>query len=127
MSDALDLVRAHYAASDRGDVEGMLAVLAPGATWTEAAGSPYGGTYVGAEQIIDGVLARIGCDWADFTVTVEELVDGGTAVVALGRYAGTHRSTGQEATARFAHVWHVTDGQVSSFEQIADTAALEPR
>ncbi|MEU4805293.1 nuclear transport factor 2 family protein [Actinosynnema sp. NPDC023587] len=121
---ALEVVRAHYAASDRGDLEGMLAPLAPDATWTEAAGSTYGGTYTGRDAIVANVFQRIGADWASFDVTVAELLDAGDTVVALGSYTGVHRATGKSMTARFTHVWRVADGRVTGFEQVADTALI---
>ncbi|CCH30714.1 nuclear transport factor 2 family protein [Actinosynnema sp. NPDC047251] len=121
---ALDVVRAHYAASDRGDLDGMLAPLAPDASWTEAAGSTYGGTYVGRDAIVANVFQRIGADWASFGVSVAELLDAGDTVVALGSYTGVHRATGKGMTARFTHIWRVADGRVTSFEQVADTALI---
>ena len=33
-----DLIRQHYDASDRGDIDGMIAALGPDVRWTEAAG-----------------------------------------------------------------------------------------
>ncbi|MBB5953987.1 hypothetical protein FHS29_000557 [Saccharothrix tamanrassetensis] len=121
---ALEVVRAHYAASDRGDLEGMLAPLAPDASWTEVAGSTYGGTYIGVEAIRANVFHRIGAEWASFTVTVADLFDAGDTVIALGNYTGVHRATGKGMTARFTHIWRVADGRVTSFEQVADTALI---
>ncbi|MFI9814315.1 nuclear transport factor 2 family protein [Saccharothrix variisporea] len=136
---ALDVVRAHYAASERGDLEGMLAVLAPDARWTEAAGSAYGGTYFGVDAIRENVFQRIGAEWVSFSANVSELLDAGDVVVALGEYVGVHRGTGKAMTARFTHVWRVaddrvaegrvtegrvTEGRVTAFEQVADTALI---
>ncbi len=121
---ALDVVRAHYDASARGDLDGMLAVLAPDVRWTEAAGSAYAGTYTGPAAVVDGVFQRIGAEWSSFAADVDELLDAGGTVVALGRYTGTHGATGRSMTARFTHVWRVADGLVVGFEQIADTALI---
>ncbi|MBW4717816.1 nuclear transport factor 2 family protein [Saccharothrix obliqua] len=121
---ALEVVRAHYAASDRGDLDGMLAPLAPDASWTEAAGSTYAGTYVGREAIVANVFQRIGAEWASFEASVAELFEAGDTVIALGAYTGVHRATGKSMTARFTHIWRVADGHVTSFEQVADTALI---
>ncbi|GAA1917687.1 nuclear transport factor 2 family protein [Microbacterium aoyamense] len=120
MSNA-DIVRSHYAASDRGDLEGMLAPLAENVRWTEAAGFPYAGTYVGPQAVAENVFARIQQDWDGFTLTIDEVVDGGDVVVGLGTYAGTNRTTGRAFTARVAHVWRLADGRVMEFEQVTDT------
>ena len=113
-----DIIRAHYAASDRGDIEGMLAPLAADVRWTEAAGFPYAGTYVGPAAVAENVFARIAADWDDYTLAV---VDGGDTVVGIGTYSGTHKGTGRFFAARVAHVWRLEGGEVVAFEQFTDT------
>jgi ketosteroid isomerase-like protein len=120
MSNA-DIIRSHYAASDRGDLDGMLAPLSDTVRWTEAAGFPYAGTYVGPAAVAENVFARIQRDWEGFNVVVDEVIDGGDAVVGVGTYSGTHRETGKAFSARFAHVWHVEDDRVVTFEQVVDS------
>lgn len=120
MSNA-DVIREHYAASDRGDLAGMLAPLAPDAAWTEMAGFPYAGTYHGPDGVRDGVFARIGAEWDGYRFDLEELVDGGDVVVGIGTYSGVYKATGKSMTARVAHVWRLRDGVVVAFEQFADT------
>lgn len=120
----LDVIRAHYAASAAGDLPGMLAPLAADATWTEAAGSPYAGTYVGADAVVANVLGPIQQDWADFAARIDQLVDGGDIIIGLGTYTGTNRATGRPLNARVTHIWRLTDGVVTSFEQIVDSAVM---
>ncbi len=119
------IVADHYAAAARGDLAGMLADLAPDVAWTEMAGSACAGTHVGVQAVIDGVFVVIGRDWADFRFELDRLVDGGTTVVAMGDYSGTHRQTGHPMRARVAHVWDVRDGQVQRFEQFCDTRLMD--
>ncbi len=121
MSTNLDIIKAHYAASDRGDLEGMLAPLADDARWTEMAGFPYAGTYVGPDAVREGVFIRIGTEWDGYTATITELVDGGDTIVGLGEYAGTYKATGEHFSARVAHVWRLAGGKVVAFEQFTDT------
>ncbi|WP_435743440.1 nuclear transport factor 2 family protein [Microbacterium sp. PMB16] len=120
MSNA-DIIRDHYAASVRGDLDGMLAPLAPDVRWTEAAGFPYAGTYVGPDAVSENVFARIQDDWDDYTVAIDEVVDGGDVVVGIGTYSGTHTRTGRFFAARVAHVWRLSGGLVVAFEQFTDT------
>lgn len=121
---AADLIRAHYEAGARGDLEGMLAPLAPDVAWTEAAGFPYAGTYTGPGEVAAGVFGRIAEEWEGYRFDLEELVDGGTTVVGVGTYAGVFRTTGRAMTARVAHVWHVRDERVTRFEQIVDSVPV---
>ena len=123
MSNA-DIIRRHYAASDEGDIAGMLAPLAEDVRWTEAAGFPYAGTYVGPQAVLENVFARIQEDWEGFRLDIDEIVDGGDTVVGLGTYTGTNRRTGRPFEARVAHVWHLDGERVVQFEQIADTAMV---
>jgi len=121
MSTNLDIIRAHYAASDAGDLEGMLAPLADDARWTEMEGFPCAGTYVGPGAVRENVFARIAAEWTTYTATITELVDGGDVIIGLGTYAGTHRATGESFSARVAHVWRLAGGKVVAFEQFTDT------
>ncbi len=116
-----DIIAAHYAANDRGDLDGMLESFAEDISWTEAAGFPYAGTYVGPEAVTAYVFQRIQDDWDDYTVVIDELVDGGDVVVGIGTYSGTHRETGRFFAARVAHVWRLAGGRVVAFEQFTDT------
>ena len=120
MSNA-DIIRAHYAASDRGDLEGMLAPLADDVRWTEAAGFPYAGTYVGPQAVAENVFGRIQDEWDDYTVAIDEVLDAGDSVVGVGTYSGTSKKTGRFFAARVAHVWRLEDGRVTAFEQFCDT------
>ncbi|QIZ98168.1 nuclear transport factor 2 family protein [Leifsonia sp. PS1209] len=119
-----DIIAAHYAASDRGDIDGMLAPLAADARWTEMAGFPYAGTYIGPDEVRAGVFERIGAEWDGYTAAITDLVDGGDTIVGLGTYSGTNRATGRFFEARVAHVWRLADGKVVAFEQFTDTALV---
>jgi len=120
MSNA-DVIRAHYAASDRADIDGMIADFADDIRWTEAAGFPLAGTYVGPQAVVDGVFLALGEEWDDYTLAIDEVIDGGDAVVGIGTYSGTHKRTGRFFAARVAHVWRLSGGRVTAFEQFTDT------
>ena len=121
MRTPYQIVADHYAASARQDLTGMLADVAADVQWTEMAGFPCAGTYVGAQQIIDNVFAVLGRDWDGFSFTLERLIDGGDSVVALGVYRGSFHQTGKAMQARVAHVWQVAQDKVTHFEQFVDT------
>jgi hypothetical protein len=119
------IVAAHYAASDRRDLEGMVADLAPDVQWTEMAGFPCAGTHVGRDAIVAKVFAVLGRDWKDFAFKLERLVDGGDTVVGIGEYSATHGGTGKAMRARVVHVWDVQGGKVRRFEQFCDTLLVD--
>lgn len=116
-----DIVDDHYQASARGDLAGMMADIARGVRWTEMAGFPYAGTWIGPEQVVERVFTRLTVEWTDLHFTLERLIESGASVVAIGTYAGTYKQTGKSMRARVAHVWRLEHGKVISFEQFADT------
>ena len=119
-----DIVRGFYGAVEGGDLAGGLALLAPDCSWTEMDGLARGGTYHGPDEVREGVFFRIGSEWDGFRLTVDEVLDAGDSVVAVGTYAGTCKATGRELEARVVHVFHVNDGAIAAFEQFADTARI---
>lgn len=120
----VETVRSCYAALARGDIGALAAELWPDVVWTEAAGGPYHGTYVGPDAVVQGVLVRISADWQDFSAAPDLLVAEGGRVVAVGTYRGRCRRTGRLVEARFAHVFVVDAGRVREFEQILDSKPL---
>ncbi len=125
MATNQDLVRGAYAAFATGNVPAVLALLAPDARWTEAAGFPYGGTYVGADAVLRGVFMRIGQDWDGFAAVASHYVTEGETVVALGEYSGRNKATGRSFVAPFAHVWTFRDGKAVRFVQHVDTVLVQ--
>ena len=125
MSANFDIIKAHYAGSEKGDLDLMMSPVTDRTEWIEMAGFPYAGTYRGRAAIIEGVFRRIGEEWDDYTFTLERLIDGDTTVVGIGAYSGTYRETGKRMSARVAHVWDLQDGEVIRFEQFTDTRLVE--
>ena len=121
MHSAYDVVKAHYDANDRHDIEGMLADIGPDTQWTEMAGFPCAGTYRGRDAIVKNVFMALGAMFDDYTFKLDRLLDAGDDVVATGNYTASHKKTGKAFNARVVHVWTVKDGKVRRFEQFTDT------
>ncbi|KQV95837.1 nuclear transport factor 2 family protein [Rhizobacter sp. Root1221] len=121
MTTNVDIVRAHYAASAQGNIDEMMAQVSPQVRWTEMAGFPCAGTWVGPREVVDNVFAVLGRDWIGYRFELQNLIDGGDQIVGVGTYHGTHRATGKEMQARVAHVWKLQDGKIVAFEQFTDT------
>jgi len=125
MRSPYQIVADHYAASDRKDLDGMMADLADDVQWTEMAGFPCAGTFVGRDAIIVNVFAVLGRDWENFEFKLERLIDGGDEVVGIGHYTATNRATRKPMRARVAHVWQLQGGKVRRFEQFCDTLLVQ--
>ncbi len=120
------LVRGIYDAFAAGDVPAVLGAMSPDIVWNEAENFPLAdrNPYVGPNAILAGVFARLAADWDGFAVGVDELLDAGDAVVALGRYRGTNKATGRAIDAQLVHIWRIEDGKAKAFQQLTDTLQI---
>ncbi len=121
MRTNLKIIADHYAASTRQDMAAMMADVAPDVSWTEMAGFPCAGTWVGPAQVIEHVFKVLGSEWTGYRFELQELMDAGDRIIGLGLYHGTYGKTGKSMQARVAHVWRLEDGKVVQFEQFTDT------
>jgi uncharacterized protein len=121
MRNNIDIVRDHYAASARGDIRAMMAEVSPQVRWTEMAGFPCAGTWIGPQAVVDNVFTVLGQEWDGYRFELERLLDAGDNIVGIGTYHGTFRATGKPMQARVAHVWRLRGGSVVAFEQFTDT------
>ncbi|MBY2910485.1 MULTISPECIES: nuclear transport factor 2 family protein [Rhizobium] len=121
MRTAYEIVKAHYDANARRDMDGMLADIAADCRWTEMDGFPCAGTYVGPQEVFKNVFFALGEAFDGYTFGLERLLDAGSDVIGIGDYAGTYRQTGKSFKARVVHVWSVADGKIRRFEQFTDT------
>jgi len=91
--------------------------------WHEAENFPYadGNPYIGPGAVMQGVFARLGAQWEEFAALIDEFLDAGDKIVALGRYSGVFKETGKPITAQIVHVWTLAGGKVVAFQQYVDT------
>lgn len=122
----LNLIKSSYeGANSQENARNTQAILAADARWTEAAGFPYAGTYVGFDAIVENVFKRLATEWEGFQFKVENYVAQGDQVFAYGNYSGTYKATGQPMNARVAHLWTLADGKVTHFEQFVDSHTVQ--
>jgi len=118
----LDIVKSTYeGATSEENGANLQKHLANNARWTEAAGFPYAGTYVGFEEIAKNVFAKLGSEWIDYRFEPEDYVWQDNTVVAYGTYHGQHKASGKIFTARVAHVWKLENNKIVNFEQFVDS------
>jgi len=118
------VVEGLYRAFGAGDGATIAGLLAPDLVWIEAENGPYAdrNPYNGPAAVFEGLFARLGAEYEGFAVNPVTFVSSGDRVVALGRYTGTNRATGEALDAQFAHVFTVSNGKVTRFQQYTDTA-----
>ena len=124
MGANLELIRATYEGKSEDNGRNLLAALAPDASWTEAEGFLYAGTYVGAEAIIAGVFHRLGTEWIGYRAEVHTFMEDGDKVAAFGVYSGTYVATRKAMTAPFAHLYTLKEGKIITMHQYVDTVLV---
>ncbi len=113
-----------YQAFAAGDLDTVFGLIDPDVEWIEADGIPYSGVFKGHDAILNGVFAKIGAEWDNFTAKVEQYIDAGNIVVTLGLDSGTFKATGKQMSAPTASVWTIKNGRVVKFRQYIDTLAV---
>jgi uncharacterized protein len=115
-----------YESFAKGDIPTVLGSFDPNIEWVAAENSPYVGSepYVGPTAVLENVIMRIGNDWDNFSIRVDELIDAGEKVIMLGYYSGTYKSTGKQILAQVAHLWTLAGGKLVKFQQYTDTKQL---
>ncbi|MCC4632705.1 nuclear transport factor 2 family protein [Xanthomonas dyei] len=121
MKTNLDIIRATYEGSSEENGKHLAAALAPEATWTEAAGFPYAGTYTGPAEVFEQVFHRLATEWVGYKAEVHTYLADKDYVAAFGAYSGTYAKTGKFMRATFAHLYRLKDGKIQSMEQYVDS------
>ena len=123
----VEFIQGLYQAFGEGDVAAVVGAMDPNIEWREAESNPYmpsGEPWIGPDAIVENLFAKLVTEWDAFTVYPKDFHDAGSTVVIEGRYTGTHLATGKSLDAQFCHVFKVSDGKVTSFQQFTDTAQL---
>jgi uncharacterized protein len=122
MSTSAELVRGFYAAAAAGDAAAM-EFFAPEVEFRMPDVLPHGGTIHGVEAL-GRYFGEVQGRWEDFRAELDDLVDGGERVVALGRFCGRPRVSGRYVEVPFALVWTIRDGRAVRVDEYTDTALL---
>lgn len=121
-----DIILALYAGFDSGDMDAVLALMAPDIVWCEAENNKLAdrNPYVGPQAVVEGVFARLAEDFEDFAVEVGRVIEDGDAVVMQGRYRARAKATDTQINPQIVHWWTVKNGRITAFQQHVDTFAL---
>lgn len=123
----VEILQGVYGAAAHDDISGVLGAFDPAIEWREAEGHPYqpdGAPWVGVDAVRKNLFDNLDSEWDSFTVSPQEFHDAGDTVVVECRYTGVHNATGKTLDAQACHVWKLSNGKVTSFQQYVDTAQL---
>ena len=123
--ESVQVVRQAYDAFRRGDIQGVLDLVAEDADWYHPGPPdtiPFAGRYRGRDGVAQFFERLGGAEEAEL-FEPQEFFASGDRVVALGRYRGRVRATGRTDDVEWAHVFTVRNGKIVSHRQYSDTAA----
>jgi ketosteroid isomerase-like protein len=127
LHDYAQTVRSFYDAFARGDTQRFTELLDPKIEWTAAETFLYAdhSPYVGIDAVLKLIFERLPADWADFSVSAEEVLGGGDLVIASGRFRGRFKANGASIDAQFVQVIQCKDGKIAKCQMYTDTAQFK--
>jgi len=103
-----------------------LEVFHPDAEFAMPESLPHGGTIVGREALA-AYFRDVHARREDFRAELDDCVDGGERVVALGRFCGRPRVSGRYVEITFALVWTFRDAAAVRVDEYTDTPCCSRR
>lgn len=119
---AVALVREIYDGFARRDLAGVFTLFADDIEISQSHELAWGGHYrghAGARTFFARLLAAL-----DSTLALEQFIDAGDRVVAIGRTRGVERAGGRRYDVPVAHVWTVRDGRAARAEFYIDNPTM---
>ena len=108
MADTVELLKESYAALNRRDIDGTMAVLDADAKWVEHSDLPEAGSYEGRETI-RAFLEQFLDSWDEFEQQIEEVHVEEDCVLLFIRLTASGRGSGIDVQSRYAHLWIMRD------------------
>ncbi len=106
----VDQLKGSYAALNRRDIDGTMAVLDEHATWVEHSDLPEAGSYRGRDTIRH-FLEQFLDSWDDFEQHIEEVHAEEDCVLLFIRLTASGRGSGIDVQSRYAHLWEMREGR----------------
>jgi ketosteroid isomerase-like protein len=110
MPEILDRLRDSYAALNRRDIDGTVAVLDKDARWVEHSDLPEAGSYRGREAI-RAFLEQFLDSWDNFEQQIEDVREADDCVLLFIRLTARGKGSGIDVESRYAHLWVMRGGR----------------
>lgn len=116
------LLRETYELVGQGDIPTFITYLDDDISWTETAGFPYAGTYIGPVAVIENVHQRLGSEWHNFTAKDKSYGFNNNQVYVYGQYSGEYKVTSKSFVADFVHIYEFNqENKIQKFTQVVDS------
>ncbi|WP_411968432.1 nuclear transport factor 2 family protein [Haloferax sp. YSSS75] len=120
----VEILESAYDAYNRGEIDAVLSSFDENIEWIEPDGSFSSGIHRGPDAVLNEIFLPTMESFEDLEAKIERFVDGGDTIVAVGRFAGTARESGNSFDVPFAQVVDMKDGKVTKCVNNTDTAAM---
>lgn len=120
----VQVVKDGYAAFGRGDIQGLLALMAEDVEWQiPGAGLPLAGTYRGRNGVAN-FFQKLAADVDILDFQPREFVSDGDRVLVIGWERTRVKATNRTAEVDWIMSFTVRNGKVATFREYTDTKAI---
>lgn len=120
----IEIIQELYRAVREKDYEAFRKICATDVKWIQNEGFPNGATHLGSDAVIKGVFEVLDNNWDSWRFQIEEYLDAGHSIAALGFYEGVHKVSQKSFHSSAAHIFDFSDGKIGRFRQFADTKVI---
>lgn len=121
----VELVQSAYDAYFRGDVQGLLELVAPDVVVEQPPEQPDVSTYEGHDGLLKAMADWTGA-WEDFRIEVLRMIDAGAHVLVTVRQGGRGHGSGIEIEDEYTFIHTIEDGKVVRWRMFrSEREALE--
>jgi ketosteroid isomerase-like protein len=122
--ESVQVVKDGYAAFGRGDISGLLTLLAENVEWRiPGAGLPLAGTYRGRDGVAN-FFQKLAAESEVLDFQAREYLAEGDRVLVVGWERVKVRATSRTVELDWVMSFSVRDGKIATFRQYIDTKAL---
>lgn len=117
MAENTEVVNGAYESFGKGDIPGLVESVDGSVQWDSTESLPQGGSYSGQDGVVQ-FFEAVGGAWDGLEVEIEEVVESGDKVVAVGSAKGELKGSGS-AGYGFVHVFELSGGKIVRFREFA--------
>ena len=118
-AENVEVVRRIHEAWNAGESPQALGLLAADIEWVNPPEAVETGIRQGADAF-DAATRSVGESFSDVTLVIDEFIDAGDRVVALGAMHARGRASGIDSMRPQGYVWTLRDGQAVRFQWFSD-------
>ena len=122
--ESLQAVKNGFAAFSRGDMPGLLDLMAEDVEWhIPDSGTPLAGTYRGRDGVAS-FFQKLSAEWETLDFQPREFIADGDRVLVVGSERARVKATNKTAELEWVMSFTVRNGKVAVYRQYSDTKAI---